>query len=52
MGEAELATFGELMRPSVDACNAVDRMTQELPPAGPKPGKLSAVRGAVVPIGQ
>ena len=32
MGEAELATFGELMRPSIDAYNAVDRMAQELPP--------------------
>jgi hypothetical protein len=33
------------MRPSVDACNAVDRMAQELPPASLKPGKLSAVSG-------
>ena len=32
MGEAELAAFGELMRPSIDAYNAVDRMAQELPP--------------------
>jgi amidase len=32
MSEADLATFGELMRPSIDAYNAVDRMAQELPP--------------------
>jgi amidase len=32
MSEADLATFGELMRPSVEAYNAVDRMAQELPP--------------------
>src|SRR5687768_973508 len=32
MGEAELAAFGELMGPSIDAYNAVDRMAQELPP--------------------
>jgi amidase len=32
MSEADLATFGELMRPSIEAYNAVDRMAQELPP--------------------
>jgi amidase len=32
MSEADLAAFGELMRPSIDAYNAVDRMAQELPP--------------------
>jgi amidase len=32
LSEAELAAFGELMRPSIDAYNAVDRMAQELPP--------------------
>ena len=31
MSEADLATFGELMRPSIEAYNAVDRMAQELP---------------------
>jgi amidase len=30
--EADLATFGELMLPSIDAYNAVDRMAQELSP--------------------
>jgi amidase len=32
MSAADLATFGELMRPSIDAYNVVDRMAQELPP--------------------
>ena len=32
MSEADLTAFGELMRPSIDAYNAVDRMAQELPP--------------------
>ena len=32
LSETDLATFGELMRPSIDAYNAVDRMAQELPP--------------------
>jgi amidase len=33
LDEAELAAFGELIGPSIDAYNAVDRMAQELPPA-------------------
>ena len=32
MSEADLTAFGELMGPSIDAYNAVDRMAQELPP--------------------
>jgi hypothetical protein len=32
MSEAELAAFGELMRPSIDAYNGVGRTGQELPP--------------------
>jgi amidase len=32
LSEAELAAFGELIGPSIDAYNAVDRMAQELPP--------------------
>ena len=32
MSETDLAIFGELMRPSIDAYNAIDRMAQELPP--------------------
>jgi amidase len=32
LDEAELAAFGELIGPSIDAYNAVDRMAQELPP--------------------
>jgi hypothetical protein len=31
LDEAELAAFGELIGPSIDAYNAVDRMAQELP---------------------
>ncbi len=32
MSDAELAAFGELIGPSIEAYNAVDRMAQELPP--------------------
>ena len=32
LSEADLTAFGELMGPSIDAYNAVDRMAQELPP--------------------
>jgi amidase len=52
LDEAELAAFHELIGPSIDAYNAVDRMAQELPPVkyprtpGHRPGDEENPHGA------
>ena len=46
MSETDLATFGELMRPSIDAYNAVDRMARILDSGSWRDPKY-AVRGKV-----